>query len=293
MKNIIVYTPYACLLKCANQELELDENEHAIIEDSIDKIDVYPVGKTKKYSFLIDLKEKNNKFYSIIEKDDKILIFLLDGLLSENVDIYHLSCSNKKCDIELAQNSVTFISDNHKKQIFLNELPLVFKCGNFLHICYALLTYYEYQILIAYNIKTSVAKHFRGDKISLTDSGFIVQSRQNGCYEKIEQEYYVDQNGLKNKSKSSVLSTLPKELVPYQFMQSVKDGDTKHVKEFLSDNLKEQVSVGKIQNYFGKISYFYMIDNKTCFALSNGENVLYEFSVINGKIDEIIDSKNN
>ena len=293
MKPIIVYTPYACLLKCAGQELELDENEHAIIEDNVDKIDVYPVGKTKKYSFSIDLHEKTSKFYSIIDKADKILIFLLDGLLSENVDIYHIKYNNKKCDIELSHDSLTFISDSHKKQIFFSETPHPFKCGNFSHICYTLLTFKDSQMLIAYNVKNNNAKQFSGESITLANNGFTVQSSKNSTYENATQEYYVDQEGLKSKTKTFVLSNLPEELVSYQFMQSVKDGDKEHIEDFLSDNLKKQVSAENIQQYFGKISYFYMIDNKTCFALSNGENILYEFIIKNGKIDEIIDNKND
>ncbi len=291
MKPIIIYTPYNCLLKCGEQELELDENEHAIIEDNVNKINVYPTGKTKKYSFVIDLSEKNNKFYSIVEKDNKILIFLLDGLLSENVDIFHIKYSNMKCDIEISQDSISFNSDTHKKHLLLNKKPLSLKYGNFYHICYILLSFDDCQTLLAYNMKNNTVKQFKGENIVLTDNGFKIQAEKSFTFEKFEQEYYVDQEGLKNKTKTFLLSNTPEELVVYQFMQIIKNQDIEHIESFLSENLKRQVTTDKILNYFGKINYFYMFDNKSCFARSDEKDVLYEFIIKNGKIDEIIDNR--
>ena len=292
MKPIILYSPYSCLVRCKNHEIEIDESEHAIIDDYDDRLDIYPTGKTKRYSFYLDLKEKDGKFYSIIEKNDKILVFLLDGYLSENVDIFNYKYNNIESSVEVSQSSLSFASKNHKKTIILSSSPQKVKCGNFYHIDYALLTYPNYQILFAYNAKTNQARQFSGEEITLSKNGFIVKSSQGG-YSSVQEEYYVDSEGLKSKAKSFSLSNqaLPDELIPYQLMTAIKNGDREQIESLLSDNLKAKLSIDNVIAYFGKVSYFYMIDARTAFAISNNDNILYEFTLSNGKITEIMDNK--
>ncbi len=293
MKTIVIYSPYKCLIKCGQQEIEIDENEHALIDNLQEKIYIYPLGKTKRYSFIIDINDKNSQFYSIIEKENKVLIFLLDGLLSENIDIYNVKYNNIDTQVEVSQNKISFSSKKHKKNIFLFEKPSKVKIGNFHHIIFALLKFNEKDVLIAYNCQDYNARQFSGDKINLTKNGFNILTKNSGNYLKIEQEYYVDTQGLKNKEKSFTLSeqSLPEELIPYQFMSSIKNGDDYQIENLLSEELKKQITLENIKKYFGKISYFYMIDSTNCFAISNGENIIYEFFIKNGKITEIVDNK--
>lgn len=292
MKSIVIYSPYDCIVKYNNQEDFLDQNQHLII-NGVDVIYVYPIGKTKRYSFAIDMKNNENQFYTILERNDKYLVFLLDGLYSQNIDIYNFKNNNTSSTIEISSQSVTFSTGKHKKIISLTATPKKITCGNFSFIDYCLIENLDNSTLIAYNVKTNKAKQFKGKDIKLLDKGFMV-SRVSSFYEKIDEEYYVDNDGLKIKNKSHILSeqSYPNELLPYRFMSAVKCGDTSQFNKLLSPKLLEKISEEDIKNYFGNIEYFYMIDYKTCFAISEKEQVLYEFIVDNDKIAEIIDNKN-
>lgn len=292
MKNIVLYSPYDCLVKIGEKELLLNENEHAVIDNN-QQIYIYPTGKTKRYSFIVDINDNNSRFYSIVEKDDKILVFLIDGLLTQNIDIYSFRHNGLESSIEVSSQVVTFKTKQHKKKIFLYSIPTSIKCGNFYHIDYCLLEFdKDKDVLIAYNTKNNNARQFSGDKIELKDNGFKVYVSKN-IYDKLEEEYKIDSGGLKLKDKSFVLANnkFPSELLPYQFMCAVKNGDTNLMKELLSSDILNKLDVENIKEYFGNIEYFYMIDYKTCFALSNKQNVIYEFYLKDNKICEINDNK--
>ena len=293
MKPIIIYSPFSCILKTNDQEIEIDQNEHAIINNDEQKIYVYPIGKTKRYSFIIDMSNKKSEFYTLIEKDNKILIFLLDGLLSENIDIFHLQHNNYETTVEISKFLVSFKTKNHKKQIILNAKPLQTKCGSFYNIDYALLNFDKKDSIIAFNSKTNHLRQFTGDKIELTENGFIVTTNNEATYKKIKAEYYVDSQGLKSKEKIFTITDqiYPEELVPYQFMSAIKNEDYHQVDILLSETLKSKITLDDVKSYFGKISYFYMIDWNVCFALSNNDNIIYEFYIKDNKITEIIDNK--
>ncbi len=292
MKSVVIYTPYECLIKNDNSQQTLDINQHITLEN-YSSIYVYPIGKTKRYSFVIDVNDKNNQFYSIVEKNDKYLIFLIDGLYSQNVDIYSFQFNNEKSFTEVSSQSIKFKTKSHIKKIYLPFSFKKIKCGNFYFINYVLLENNNFNILIAYNTKSNVAKQFHGEKIEVYDKGFKVINSQN-FYDSIEKEYYVDSEGLKLKNKAFVLSdqNYPCELLPYQFMYALKNDDDNIIKNLLSESITSKLSLEDIKNYFGSIDYFYMIDYKTCFALSNKGKIIYEFCVENSKIVEINDNTN-
>lgn len=291
MKDIVLYSPYECLIKSNNNEMMMNENEHITLV-ATDLIYVYPVGRTKKYSFVIDINDKDNQFYSVIEKDDKYLVFLVDGLLSQNSEIFNFKYNNLESFIEVSSHAVTFKTKNNKKKIYIYQKPNTVKCGNFSFIDYVLLELNKSNLLVAYNVKNNNAKQFSGEKIEIKTNGFKIYSSKN-IYDNIEEEYYIDNEGLKLKDKSFVMAEqkYPDELIPYQFMCAVKNGDTNLMNNLLDENIKEKLSIDDVKSYFGNIEYFYMIDCRTCFALSDRQNVIYEFYVKNHKINEISDNK--
>ena len=291
MKSIVIYSPYECLIKTSAQELVLDQNESVSL-DNYDELFVYPTGKTKRLSFKIDLNDNDNQFYSVIERNDKTLVFLLDGLISQNTDIFHFKYDNLESQLAVSSSALTFSTKDHKKQILLNSKPSKINSGNFKHIDYIVLEFENSQILICYNTKNNSARQFEGDKITITDDGFKITS-SNGIYDSIVEELFVDNSGLKSKSKAFTLAQqlIPAKLVPYKFICAVKSGDNETIQSLLSDNLLQKLSIAQVKQYFGKISYFYMIDYKTCFAISNNENIIYEFYLKDNKIEDITDNK--
>ena len=89
--KIIIYSPYDCLIRVGENESFLDQNEHLIIEESEREISVFPTNKNSHYSFLIDVNNFSSPFYAIVKQNDNLLVFLMDGLIAENVDIFSFS----------------------------------------------------------------------------------------------------------------------------------------------------------------------------------------------------------
>ena len=113
--EIIIYTSYPCHIKYGNQSEHINQNEHLLLEKSDNEIIVQPL---KSKPFIIDLKNPT-PLYRIIEKDDKILVFLLDGLLAENVVCHNFNYDGNKSSIEISTKNITFIGNTGKKIIHL------------------------------------------------------------------------------------------------------------------------------------------------------------------------------
>ena len=291
MKTVVIYSPYKCLIKNEKEEVVLDENEHLII-DNPSKLFVYPLGKTTNYSFFIDLKNEDNKFYRLIEKDNKTLIFLLDGLLTENVDLYFFQYNDIKSEIEVKNQSIVFSCNNHKKIITLPVKVEKYSCGNFYHINYFHYTDQNGENIITYNNKNNNAKLFKGDEIEILENGFTVKTNEKGLYKKVNEDYFVDEEGLKSGAKTFSLTdnVAPNELALFNFMNALKKEDYQSAYDLLDKTLQDKISQQTLKEYFGKISYYYVIDNKTCFALSNNKNMIYTFSLNEKYITDISDN---
>lgn len=294
MKTIEIYSPYECLAVYKEQSLMLEQNEHVVFDNfnENEKISIYPINKNKQYAFEISLKEKDCKFYRSIEKDKKIIIFLLDGLITENIAVFQLNYNNEQSKLEVLNDKIIFSTDNHKKLVYLPTKITNIKVGNFKFINYIKFDNQNSQSIITYNIKTNKAKLFQGKNIEIKDNGFIVNEEENSIYQNMSNEYIVDNEGLKNKEKIYSLSSqiLPNKLVCYEFIYHIKLKEYEKAYDLLSKSLKNNISMQSLKDYFGNISYFYFLDSKTCFAISNEKNVIYEFSTQDDKIDEIIDS---
>lgn len=291
MKTII-YSPYDCVVKYKNNQQELSQNEHLVFEEAEDIISIYPVGKNSRYSFEIDLKDDiQSNFYSKIKKEDRLLIFLIDGLISENIDIFSFTHKDIDSFVEISKNQLTFRTNHHKKVITLSNPISNIQCGNFEHIDYIYFIDKKKEYIIAYNTLSNKAKLLQGEKIEIKDNGFTITNENNNFYKKIVEDYIIDCEGLKVKSKVFVKKeNISSNLLIFNFMNAIKIKDYDNAYSFLSDKLKRDISKDTIRNYFGDVSYFYIIDSHTVFAISNGNNIVYDFSILDSKINEINDN---
>jgi hypothetical protein len=123
-------------LKFEDQNITLEENQHLCLESKPFFIDVYTIGKGLRPSFKIDFEKPLSVYYRIVEKEDKILVFLLDGIFVQNFKVFSLSCDNVNCKIEIGKNQVSFICKDNKKVLSIPEIITKSNCGNFYHIAY-------------------------------------------------------------------------------------------------------------------------------------------------------------
>ena len=133
MKTII-YTSFPCVIKVDGQQEELNQNENLLIEE-FDKILVYPLEKGR-ISFEIDFAKQDNNFYRVIERGNKRLVFLLDGLYAENAEIGEFEYKGLKSKVEIYPQKVVFFNQNSKKIIHLSANYSSFKYGNKKYIDY-------------------------------------------------------------------------------------------------------------------------------------------------------------
>ena len=287
MKTII-YTSFPCLVKLDEKQENLTKNENLIIDEDFEKLLIYPTERGR-ISFEVDINEKENNFYRIIERGGKRLIFLLDGLYAENCEICEFEYNGIKSKIEIYQRKVIFSGRESKKIIHLNKKYRDFKYGNFKYIDYCLLNNYDNNCtLIAYNSQKNTAKVFNAKEILIDENGFSLIDSAFG-YSSISQILYVDEEGLKVRKKDFISSSLstPTETLSYQFLNSVKIGDFDKALSMLSPNLNNRLNKDSLKAYFGNISYFYMLNPQSAYAISNDKNVVYEFQIENNKIRDI------
>ncbi len=285
----IIYTAYDCIIKGDGWQEELEKNQNLTLDTTPKHLAIYPIGRGR-VSFEIDLANQASPFYRIVIKEDKTLIFLVEGIVAQNVKIYHVSADGAKCQIEVEKNRTTFVCGENKKILCLSGQIDGAKCGNFYHIVYAKLSCVGQEYLIAYNTKNFIAKAFSGQKITLTDEGFIINNTHQN-YEDAKVEYVVTKAGLKVKKRDfSLLGTPPKHSVACQFLSSIKLGDLPNALSMLSPRLKENLNENSLKEYFGQISYIFPLDERTVFAISDGKNIIYTFTLSNGFIEEINDN---
>ena len=285
----VIYTSFDCLVKCGKHEETLSVNEKIII-DSDQPIFIYPTGKDR-ISFEVN-PAVSSPFYRVKTYNGQTHIFLIGGLYAENVVCKSFNWGGNKCNIEVGTKTITFEGNSDKKIIHLLNSPKNLQFGNFLHINYLLFDDDKHKTLIAYNPKKNTARIFSGDKIEIEKDGFSVYKSPD-FYNNIVERYYVDKSGLKVLDKNFSLAenlAFPSENLCYKFMSTIKCGDYKNALSLLSPSLAQNLNEKKLKSYFGQISYFYMLDPSTCFALSDNKNVIYQFFVDAGKIIEINDN---
>lgn len=263
----------------------LSQNEHLLFENE-DIFTVYPTGSDN--SFEVDI-TKSSPFYRSIVKDNKNLVFLLNGLFAENITCHEFNYNGIISHVEISKKEILFCGEKDKKLIKLTRPVEKVKTGNFLFIDYVLIEEKANSCLIAYNPKNNTARTFYADKIEIVDNGFHLQKKLFN-YEKIDENYIVDKEGLKLKDKKFFLSENTNrsiETIVYKFMSAVKCGDYNTCLSLCTGSLIQNIDALSLKKYFGQISYFYMLDPYSCFALSNDKNTIYEFSLSGNKISDI------
>ena len=285
-----LYTSYDCIIEFENEKLSLSKNEHISFDNCPSQIIVFPKNKSPKFSFSVD-NASPSQFCRTIEKDDKLLIFLIDGFLQEGVDIFSFMQNEEKNYVKFSKTKVVFSSTSHEKEIYFPSPATLISQGNFKHIAYVCFHCNNEEHLVMYNTVNHKTKMFHGDHFNFTENGFILTKENNAFYKKIEKDFIVDNDGLKCKSKTFVKKDVSNELLLVNFFNSLKLQDYQSSYDMLSLSLKDKISATDLQKYFGDISYFFPLDQSTCFVVSNGDNIMYELTIENNKIVEISDSK--
>ena len=289
--KITIYSPYDCIIKVGETLEAISENEHLVMDNDKKEITIYPSKKSSQYSFALDLKNSASPFYRTIEKNGELLIFLLDGLVADNVNIFSFSHNEKQSYVEVGKDKIIFKSESNKKTIPLPCKPSNICCGNFKHINYVSYEDEKKHFLIAYNTQNGKSKLFQGNEIEIKENGFIVTNEKNNFFKKVVEEYFIDEDGLKSKSKVFSRKTIADDnMLCYEFITSIKFKDYQNALNLLTPSLQENIDENALKKYFGDISYFYMIDPLSCFALSNDENKIFVFNIKENKICEISDS---
>lgn len=294
MKKIKIYSPYPCLIRQGQEQIEIESNEGVCLESDLLPLKVYPLKTTNKvYAFEIDSFCKDNHFYRIANSQGETLIFLLDGLLTENVNVYHFSYLDYNSTLEIYTDKLVFAGEGHKKIIYLKNKPISTIAGNFKFIDYAKIVCQNRQTLVCYNVKVGNAKTFEGKEITITENGFNVENEDGGIYDNMSKSYYVDDDGLKPQNQVYTLSThtIPDKLVAFNFITLVKNGTLDDALKFLSPSLRKTIKSENLKQYFGNLEYVFMIDGESAFAIKNGNNIIYSFKINDGKIDEIYDNQ--
>lgn len=293
MKKIKIYSPYPCLIKQGKEQIEIESNEGVCLESDLLPLKVYPLKTTNKvYAFEINSFCNDGRFFRIAENQGETLIFLLDGLLTENVNIYNFSYLDYNSTLEIYPERLIFATNGHKKIVHLKNKPVSTVVGNFKFIDYAKLVCQNKQTLVCYNVKTGNAKTFEGKEITITENGFNVE-QDGGIYDNLSKSYYVDDEGLKSQNQTYTLSThtMPDKLVSFNFITLVKNGNFDDALKFLSPSLRKTIKRENLKQYFGNLEYVFMLDSESAFAIKDGNNVMYTFKVNGGKIDEIYDNQ--
>ena len=288
MKTVI-YTSIPCIIKFGNLQEMININENLQIDEDFKKLDVYPTDRGR-ISFQIDLSQHEANFYRIIERNHKRLIFILDGLYAQNADVYEFEYNKIRSKVEIYSDKIIFSGEKNKKIIHLNQKYNSYKYGNFKFIDYCILENLNGEkTLILYNASKNNSKVYFANNIEENEDGFTLYNTAFG-YSSISQKLYIDEEGLKTQKKeftTIAASSSLEETLPYQFLNSIKLSDYENALKMLSPRLGDRLTDQALKKYFGNISYFYMIDSKSAYAISDDKNKIFEFSVKDNKIDEI------
>ncbi len=291
MKKYKIITAYPCVIKSQNQTLGLDKNCTLIIEGE-KKVSVYPVGKTDKFSFNIEFDRlKDSPYFSTVENEDEVIIYLIDGIKSENAQVVTFG-TNASSHIEIENDSVTFFSSNFKRKVITGTFDN-FDCYQKYDIMLAHLYDHNKHLIVAFNKKNGKAKSFKADKVEIKNDAFILTQNLNDyAGQKVTYTLSLEREGLKKKNSSfsysfddkPKLSTCDR-IIPFVFLEAVKAENFELAKNYLANSL--EIDIDKLKDFFGKLDYFFPVsDNQFCFHSGEGLQKLI-FEIKNEKIIDI------
>lgn len=292
MKTIKLISAYPVVLKTQSSSFEVDINQTVLFEEET-FVDVYPIGD--KFSFRIDFQNKEKSPYFIqYESENSIYYFLPDGLFVKSYNVYSFS-NNNPVQIESSENTLIFTAPPYKKVVTFNKRYKNISYHKSHNILYALLSGKQCNMIVALNSKTGKMKTFKGEEIEIKDDTFSVKRTfEDIAGHIITTKYKIDKEGLKRvgheitfeKERARVVSC--DKTLPYAFLEAIKVEDYSLAYSYLSESLQNSFPQEALSSYFGKISFFFHVeDNK--FLLKNNENkiLIAMFSISNGEIVDI------
>ena len=291
MKKYKIITAYPCVIKSQSQSCGLDENCTLVLEGE-KMVSVYPVGKTDNFAFNIELdKLYESAFYQVNEDDEEAIIYLVDGIKSENAQVVNFGTTASP-HIEIESESVTFHCQNFKRKVLTGKFANFDGYQKF-DIMLAHLYDNDKHLIVAFNKKNGKAKSFKAQKVEIKNDNFILtQNLEDYAGQTLTYTLAFDREGLKKKNTTfsynfderPKLSTC-EQVIPFAFLEAIKAENFQLAKSYLSSSLN--IDESNLKSFFGKLDYFFPIaDNKFCFHAGDGLQKL-TFEIKNGKIVDI------
>lgn len=284
MKTILK-SSYTCLVKGKNTCYEIDKNDLLEIEDE-NIIFVYPQN-SKQIPFYINLVSPiENSNFSIIQRENNRIIFLEPKQNVQVTQKANLNFSNKKCEIEISQNTLCFESDNKK---ILYSCP--HSCNHadiFKHQDFACVQFEN--DFYAFDVTKNKLTHFGGDEIKFENGTIFVQKKFHDSLNhektytcKLSENTKIENENFTNDYTSDISS----DLIPYKIMESVKIKDYQFLMLNLSENLKNALKNIKIDDFFENFSDFLPLSTTEFITISNNSKNYVSFSLHNNLVDDI------
>lgn len=274
-----LFSQYDCLLKLNGQEITLEENENLTIEQPCSVL-VYPVGKAKAFSFAIDLnKLSDSAFYKFKKIEDQTYIFLIEFFRRQSQDVYNYSLSGKPCQVFVGTDKICFLSETQKIDLAIPFQFEKYTCKKIQSLILVMLETSQEKHLVVFNPKNNKIKLFNG-QIELEEQGFSISKQYFDC------QYKIDNSGLKNTGYKNS-KKIPSSLLPYQFMEAVKNQVFSLAHHLLSANLQETISIASLKQYLPDVQYFKFIDQNHCFAICSSKCHSISFSLTDESIEEV------
>lgn len=275
-----IYSSYDCVLKFDDKEEFLDQNTNLTIEEK-SKINVYPVGKHSVYSFSLNLdKLEKSKFYKFKNYNDNVYIFFIENLITQTQNLYSYNINNQNCVVKVAKETLTFKTEKIEKEVFLPFNYQEYSCVQKDNLIVCDFNNEETSLIVIFNPKTNKIKAFNG-MIQEDDDGFTIKENL------FDTKYIFSKEGLKIQSFIENTNFLNKEIIPYNFMNSILSRNFEYAHSLLKDDLKEKITTNNLKEFFPDVKYFKFIEKNMCFAVCEARDIFVKFSINDNKISEI------
>lgn len=280
MKTLIK-SSYNCLVKTNSQILELDKND--ILEVENEKyVFVYP--ENRNVSFYINLaSEKENQFYSVIKQPDKSIYFLEPQKHFTVCDSHTLNINGTTCQIFTTNQDITFQTPTKKITHVFDKNHDDFKI--FKHKSFACVQYDN--DLYAFSVPKNKLFHLQADSIVVNDSVVTTIKKYHDSVDREKTvEYKLEENfSVENENQISKPNKTPQELLPYQFLESIKAHDYAFAKNCLSKDLK--IGEEQLMKFFGNILQFLPINENEYITISTNGKSYVTFALNKNIITDI------
>ena len=291
MKKYDLISTYPCIVKLENEEIFLDENESLEFENE-KNIFVFPINSKKIKPFKINL-EKSEKYYKILQKNNNkylIYLFLPNNYLFFNIE--ELTINKEICKIKISNNKLKFEISSSEIEIEIDEFDSykIYKIQNFASIK---LKYENKEFLYCYDTNKNKLYMFSGTSILVEDNNITIEEKLNNFFSKKKiTTYSISGSEIKKENQSfekkeNLNQNHNEKLIPFTFLELIKDKDFSSAKELLCVDLQENLNEKHLEKYFGKIKNFVPISENEYLVSNNQTTDIFIFNVKNNKIVDI------